>query len=216
MWCLPTGGFDPRKHTSYEACAKVCASAVVHSRRANTCRNGRLGRGRGCMVHHTCPSVFPPTYWPSVALGSSGVAQRRCEAFIHRQHYLCAGRAQRGGTPGGWRLAPAPARGAPGVCRDQVGQVRTRPLVFPVRAAALLEPACSCGGRGGVMREPAELYSSASSAGVVCIPHIARTLLPSLRLMCCLSAGTASTPSCAWTQRLMSSRGHVIEKSSSG
>ncbi|PRW56079.1 NUDIX hydrolase domain-like [Chlorella sorokiniana] len=23
MWCLPTGGFDPRRHTSYEACARA-------------------------------------------------------------------------------------------------------------------------------------------------------------------------------------------------
>ncbi|PSC72803.1 hypothetical protein C2E20_4083 [Micractinium conductrix] len=30
MWCLPTGGFDPRKHTSYEACAKAELSEEAH------------------------------------------------------------------------------------------------------------------------------------------------------------------------------------------
>ena len=23
MWCLPTGGFDPRRHASWEACARA-------------------------------------------------------------------------------------------------------------------------------------------------------------------------------------------------
>jgi len=30
MWVLPTGGYDPRKHSSYEACARAELSEEAH------------------------------------------------------------------------------------------------------------------------------------------------------------------------------------------